>query len=82
MVSGEPSNPIGPPSGCVFHPRCPRATQVCREVEPPLARYPGGHLAACHHPLNVTADEIAASERDRTSPLKTGEQLPDPAEAA
>ena len=51
--SGEPPNPIDPPSGCVFHPRCPRATDVCRAVEPPLARYPGGHLAACHHPLNV-----------------------------
>ncbi len=82
VVSGEPPNPIDPPSGCVFHPRCPRATQVCREVEPPLARYPGGHLAACHHPLNVTADEIGASERDPTSPLKTGDQLPDPAEVA
>ena len=50
VVSGEPPNPIDPPSGCVFHPRCPRATDICREVEPPLARYPSGHLAACHHP--------------------------------
>ena len=40
VVSGEPPNPINPPSGCVFHPRCPRATDICREVEPPLARYP------------------------------------------
>ena len=54
VVSGEPPNPIDPPSGCVFHPRCPRATDVCREIEPPLVTYPGGHLAACHHPLNVT----------------------------
>jgi oligopeptide/dipeptide ABC transporter ATP-binding protein len=81
VVSGEPPNPIDPPSGCVFHPRCPRATDICREVEPPLARYPGGHLAACHHPMNVTADEIRKSDRDATSPLSTGDRLPDPAEA-
>jgi oligopeptide/dipeptide ABC transporter ATP-binding protein len=82
VVSGEPPNPIDPPSGCVFHPRCPRATDICREVEPPLARYPGGHLAACHHPLNVTTDEISACERDHTSPRETGDQMPDPAGAA
>jgi len=81
VVSGEPPNPIDPPSGCVFHPRCPRATEVCREVEPPLTRYPGGHLAACHHPLNVTAEEIRQGDRDPTSPLSTGDRLPDPAEA-
>jgi len=76
VVGGEPPNPIEPPSGCVFHPRCPRATQVCREVEPPLTRYPGGHLAACHHPLNVGADELAAAERDDSSPLSAGDELP------
>ncbi len=70
MVSGEPPNPIDPPSGCVFHPRCPRATDICREVEPPLARYPNGHLAACHHPMNVTAEEIKAAVKDETSPLQ------------
>ena len=31
VVGGEPPNPIEPPSGCVFHPRCPRATDVCRD---------------------------------------------------
>src|SRR5918998_1221836 len=77
VVSGEPPNPISPPSGCVFHPRCPRATQVCREEEPPLARYPNGHLAACHHPLNVSEAEIRATERDPSSPLSAGERLPD-----
>ncbi|HEY1274626.1 MAG TPA: oligopeptide/dipeptide ABC transporter ATP-binding protein, partial [Thermoleophilaceae bacterium] len=68
VVSGEPPNPINPPSGCVFHPRCPRATEICREIEPPLARYPNGHLAACHHPMSVTADEIAAATKDPSSP--------------
>jgi oligopeptide/dipeptide ABC transporter ATP-binding protein len=76
VVSGEPPNPINPPSGCVFHPRCPRATDVCREIEPPLARYPNGHLAACHHPMNVTAEEIKATVKDETSPASCGDQLP------
>jgi oligopeptide/dipeptide ABC transporter ATP-binding protein len=76
VVSGEPPNPIDPPSGCVFHPRCPYATDVCRTVEPPLTRYPGDHLAACHHPLNVTADELAAAQRSDASPLRAGAQTP------
>jgi oligopeptide/dipeptide ABC transporter ATP-binding protein len=77
VVSGEPPNPINPPSGCVFHPRCPRATQVCREVEPPLVRYPNGHLAACHHPLNVSDAEISGSEKDPASPASAGDLLPE-----
>ncbi|MEA2640851.1 MAG: peptide/nickel transport system ATP-binding protein [Chloroflexota bacterium] len=81
VVSGEPPNPIDPPSGCVFHPRCPRATDVCREVVPPLTRYPSGHLAACHHPLNVTRSEIEQAERDPSSPLSAGDELPDAGEA-
>ncbi len=76
VVSGEPPNPIDPPPGCVFHPRCPHATDVCREVEPPLTRYAGGHLAACHHPLNVAPGELAAAERSDASPLSAGAQTP------
>jgi oligopeptide/dipeptide ABC transporter ATP-binding protein len=58
LMRGEPANPISPPSGCRFHPRCPLATDVCREVEPSLTSYGGGHLAACHHPL--TSGAVAA----------------------
>jgi peptide/nickel transport system ATP-binding protein len=76
VVGGEPPNPINPPSGCVFHPRCPRATDVCRQVEPPLARYANGHLAACHHPLSVTPEEIRAATRDSSSPISAGEEMP------
>ncbi len=82
VVSGEPPNPINPPSGCVFHPRCPRATDVCRTEEPPLMRYPDGHLAACHHPMNVTETEVRASERDPASPSSAGDALPDLAATA
>ena len=76
VVGGEPPNPINPPSGCVFHPRCPRATDVCRQVEPPLARYPNGHLTACHHPMSVTPEEIAAATKDPSSPLSSGDEMP------
>ncbi|MEJ7785479.1 MAG: dipeptide ABC transporter ATP-binding protein [Solirubrobacteraceae bacterium] len=75
-VTGEPPNPINPPSGCVFHPRCPHATDVCREVEPPLTRYVDGHLAACHHPRRVSASELSAAERSPSSPLSAGDDLP------
>jgi oligopeptide/dipeptide ABC transporter ATP-binding protein len=78
VVSGEPPNPINPPSGCVFHPRCPRSTDICRDVEPPLARYPNGHLAACHHPLNVTDADLAAVRKDESSPISSGDELPQP----
>jgi oligopeptide/dipeptide ABC transporter ATP-binding protein len=80
-LQGEPPSAIDPPPACRFHPRCPRATDICRTIEPPLTEYPGGHLAACHHPLNVTREEIAAARRSPLSPVSSGEELPDPAEA-
>jgi oligopeptide/dipeptide ABC transporter ATP-binding protein len=76
VVGGEPPNPIDPPSGCRFHTRCPRCTEVCREVEPPLAEYPGGHLAACHHPLSVDEAEIEKAKRSPLSPLSSGRVMP------
>jgi peptide/nickel transport system ATP-binding protein len=76
VVGGEPPSPVNPPSGCRFHTRCPRATEICRRVEPQLTEYPGGHTAACHHPQNVSAEEIASSTRSPTSPLNSGEVGP------
>lgn len=40
-------DPLNPPSGCAFHPRCPHAKDICRKVEPKLAG-PTGHRTACH----------------------------------
>jgi oligopeptide/dipeptide ABC transporter ATP-binding protein len=76
VVGGEPPNPIDPPSGCRFRTRCPRASELCARVEPPLTAYPGGHLAACHHPLNVDETELAAATRSPLSPASAGEELP------
>ena len=75
-VRGEPPNPIDPPAGCRFHPRCPRASDVCRAVEPQLTQYPSGHLAACHHPLNVESSDLAGAVRSPLSPLEAGAAAP------
>jgi peptide/nickel transport system ATP-binding protein len=76
VVEGEPPSPINPPPGCRFHTRCPFATEVCQRVEPPLTEYPSGHLAACHHPQHVSAEDLAAARRSPTSPLTAGDELP------
>jgi oligopeptide/dipeptide ABC transporter ATP-binding protein len=76
VVTGEVPSPIDPPDGCRFASRCPRASDVCRSIEPQLTEYADGHLAACHHPQNVTADELATATRSPLSPLASGEQAP------
>ena len=48
---GDLPSPAAPPPGCHFHPRCPRATAICREQAPAWTEA-GGHGAACHHPLD------------------------------
>ncbi len=47
-LGGEVPNPLEPPGGCPFHPRCPRAEDICRQLRPELERVEGEHLAACH----------------------------------
>ena len=48
MLGGGVPDPANPPSGCVFHPRCPRASHACSHEEPQLTDVGGGHLVACH----------------------------------
>ncbi|MDP2710477.1 MAG: ABC transporter ATP-binding protein [Solirubrobacteraceae bacterium] len=76
VLDGEPPSAIDPPAGCVFHTRCPRAQEVCRRDMPRLSEYPGGHLAACHFPLHVSAAEAAASTRSPASPLAASDTPP------
>ena len=47
VVAGETPSPIAPPSGCVFHPRCPIAVDECRLNVPEQRALGDGHLAAC-----------------------------------
>jgi oligopeptide transport system ATP-binding protein len=48
QLRGEIPNPIEPPPGCRFNPRCPLAIERCRVEVPVLAEFGPGHLAACH----------------------------------
>jgi peptide/nickel transport system ATP-binding protein len=70
VLQGDVPSPINPPSGCRFHPRCRYMTDICTQVEPPLTDYGNGHLAACHHPLNVDKETLA---RVSASPRHTPE---------
>jgi peptide/nickel transport system ATP-binding protein len=55
VLSGDVPSPARPPAGCRFHPRCPLAEAVCREIDPPATRV-GEHLVHCH----VAARELVA----------------------
>jgi oligopeptide transport system ATP-binding protein len=46
-LQGEVPSPMNPPSGCVFHPRCPIAVENCRQTAPALREIAPGHYAAC-----------------------------------
>jgi oligopeptide/dipeptide ABC transporter ATP-binding protein len=59
LPPGDVPSPTNPPRACRFHPRCPKAQDVCAQVEPPLEPKGEGTIAACHFPL--TAEE--AGER-------------------
>jgi peptide/nickel transport system ATP-binding protein len=55
LLPGEPPDASNPPSGCVFHPRCPLAVDRCRNEVPTLRRVGEGHMAACHRAEDVLA---------------------------
>jgi peptide/nickel transport system ATP-binding protein len=46
-VAGEVPNPLNPPSGCAFHPRCPHANARCKSEKPEMKKLDGIRVA-CH----------------------------------
>ena len=47
ILTGEVPSPLNPPTGCVFHPRCPIATDECTQIVPQMREVQSGHWAAC-----------------------------------
>ncbi len=53
-IAGAPPVLLNPPRACRFAPRCPFATALCHEEDPPLEEVAPGHFAACHHLAQAT----------------------------
>ncbi len=69
-LEGEVPSAASPPSGCVFHTRCPRFLgEICVNQEPPLAEAEPGHLMRCHIPI----EELRAMQSKETPPTGSGD---------
>jgi peptide/nickel transport system ATP-binding protein len=69
-IPGAPPSLLAPPAGCRFAARCPFATAVCRDVEPPLVEVGAGHLAACHHGGRAVEMRARAAEATTWTPAR------------
>jgi oligopeptide/dipeptide ABC transporter ATP-binding protein len=61
ILTGDVPNPIDPPKGCRFHPRCPFATDLCRQQEPQLEDVGNEHTVRCHHWAAIESGTMTAS---------------------
>jgi oligopeptide/dipeptide ABC transporter ATP-binding protein len=86
ILAGDVPSPVAPPSGCRFHPRCPKAAPVCVAEDPPLEPRLGDgpeHPAACHLPMaegeNLADFRPSISAQERVVEVE-GSLLPEGAE--
>lgn len=86
LLKGDVPSPIAPPSGCRFHTRCWKATQICTTTEPPLIELKPGQQVACHHPENfedqAPQDTVLLTAAKEAAELVSDEVLAESAETS
>ena len=70
-LKGDIPSPVNPPSGCPFHTRCPKCTDICAYVKPVYKEVENGHFCACHLYNDKAENEKFAAETER---IKAEEQ--------
>jgi peptide/nickel transport system ATP-binding protein len=86
LLKGDVPSPISPPSGCRFHTRCWKATEICKTTEPPLQELRPGQRVACHHPENfedqAPQDTVLLSAAREAAELVPEEELAESAKTS